>query len=304
MTTEELLKQEEDMIDRSSIAPYHPLDLKELAQHFLPKGYKFIPKFLYKKFNKLLHIDEFNYFFNKTHYGTGQQFLDEVCDYLDLHLDLSGPGVDEMLKLKEQPVMFASNHPLGGPEGLVIFKYIHRNWPRARILIQSFMKFIRPFSEVCVFNKKDVDSLQKAVDENRPLYYYPAGYCSRKLSNGEIFDYDWKSSFVRIAKKNNMPIVIMHTHGHLSKRTLRITQIRKFFGIKFSVETMYLPDELFMMRGSTLKITCGHVIDPKVLTDDIHPREWAARLRQYCFELRDNPDAVFDPSKPATLPLK
>ena len=27
----------------------------------------------------------------------------------------------------------------------------------------------------------------KAVDEKRPLYYYPAGYCSRKLKNGEIF---------------------------------------------------------------------------------------------------------------------
>lgn len=303
MTKEELLAYEESQIDRSNIESYKPLDLNELAEHFIPKYKKFVPKFVFKKLKKLLHIDELNQLFESTHYGTGQQFLDEGCDFLGLKTELNGPGLAELEKYKDQPVMFASNHPYGGPEGLAAFKYIHREFPRARILIQSFMKIIRPFTEISIYNGKDLSSLMDAVKNKRPLFFYPAGYCSRKLSNGEIFDYEWKNSFVRIAQKNNMPIVIMYTHGQLSKRTLRITQIRKFFHIKYSIETIYLPDEMFKMKDSTLKITYSHVIDPSVLTTDVSIGEWAARLRQYCYELKTNPDAVFDPKKPATLPL-
>lgn len=299
-----LLESEEAEIDRSNIPPYHPIDLRELASHFAPKVKPFIPGFVYNHYNKLLHLDDFNPVFDTLHGGTGQNFLTSVKNYLDLHLLLDGPGAEEMKRLTDKPVMFASNHPYGGPEGILVFEYLHRLFPRGRILVQSFLKFIRPFSEVCVYNKKDIDSLNKAADERRPLYYYPAGYCSRRLKSGEVFDYDWKSSFVRIAKKNNMPIIIMYVHGQLSKRTLRLTSLRTALGIKFSIESMYLPEEVFRTEGQTIRVTCSRVIDPAVLTGDVEPREWAARLREYCHTLKTDPEAYFDPKKPATLPVR
>lgn len=298
------LEREEALIDRTNITPYQPLVLTDLAQKFVPKFAGKIPKFIYRYLNRILHIDELNRYFEELHYGTGQEFLDGTCRILDLKFDMKGAGVEDMKALTDKPVMFASNHPYGGPEGAATFSIIHRLYPRARLLTQSFLKFIRPFSEVCVYNKKDVATLKAAVEEKRPLFFYPAGYCSRKLSFGDVFDYDWKSSFVKCAKKNNMPIIVMFTDGRLSKRTLRWTTFRKIFHIKASIETAFLPDEMFKLTGQTLHITMGSVIDPSVLDDSVSNEEWAARLRQYCYELKTNPDAVFDPSKPATLPLK
>jgi len=300
---EKLLLEEESQIDRANIAPYEPLVLQDLATRFIPKLSNKIPKFVFNWLNKILHLDDVNRIAEATHYSTGQQFMDFVCKDQDWKLDFQGPGLNELKSLTDKPVMFVSNHPYGGPEGIVAFRYIHRMFPRARLLIQSFLKFVRPFSEVCVFNKGNLHTLKKAVEEHRPLFFYPAGYCSRKLSNGNVFDYEWKSTFIKLAIKNNMPISVSFTEGSLSKRTLRITQIRKFFHIKSSIETALLPDEMFKLKGSTLKMTAGHIIDPKVFDSSVDIDEWAARVRQYCWELKTNPQAVFDPSKPATLTL-
>lgn len=297
------LEREESLVDRTAIKPYHPIVVKELASGMYPKLAKFIPGFVYRYITKLLHLDHLNSFFERTHYGTGQQFLDATKEELNVELKLQGPGVEEMKNLTDKPVMFASNHPYGGPEGIVAFSYIHRLFPRARILVQSLFKIIRPFSEVCVYNKKEVRSLYNAAEEKRPLFFYPAGYCSRQLSFGDVFDYEWKPGFIKFAKKNNMPIIVFYTDGRLSKRTLNWTQFRKRFHIKASIETIFLPDEMFRLTGKTITMTAGHVIDPEVLDNSVSDKEWAARLRQYCYELKTNPDAVFDPSKPAVLPL-
>lgn len=297
------LEKEEALIDRSNIAPYQPIDLTELANKFVPKLSNKMPKFVYRYLAKILHLEELNAFFGKNHYCTGQQWLDKVREHLNVTIDFNGPGVEYIDKLTDQPVMFASNHPYGGPEGAVLFSVLHAKYPRARLLTQSFLKFLRPFSEVCVYNKKDIATLKQAVDEKRPLLYYPAGYCSRKLSFGDVFDYDWKRSFVKIAKQNNMPIIIIFTDGRMTKRTLRWTQFRKIFHIKASIETAFLPDEMFKLKNQTLKMTVAKPIYPDQLDDSVDLDEWAARLRQYCYELKSNPNAEFDPSKPATLPL-
>lgn len=148
-----------------------------------------------------------------------------------------------------------------------------------------------------------MSSIHQAVAEKRSLLFYPAGYCSRELSNGEIFDYIWKKTFVSIAKRENMPIVVVYTDGSLTKRILRMTKIRKLLHIKFSFETAFLPDEMFRMSGKTLHFHVSKPIDPSVFTSDVSDSEWALRLRQYCFALGKDLNTEFDPTLPATLPL-
>ena len=187
---------------------------------------------------------------------------------------------------------------------MVLFDWIHRNFPDCRLVAQSFLKFIKPLGKTCVYNKKEVRSLMNAVADKTSLLIYPAGYCSRKLSFGEVFDYDWKASFVKIAKKNNMPIAVFYTDGQLSPRMHSWTKFRRIFHIKTSFETMFLVDEMFKLKGSTLRIVLGDVIDPNKLDDSISKEEWAARIRQYCYELRKNPKLKFDYTKEATLSLE
>lgn len=285
---------------------FQPINIKALATRVSPTLGKIIPKFLYNKFEKILHIKELNEFFEAHCNDEPQVFLDAVVEFLDIKLVLEdnaalGEGGGA---LKGQSVMFVSNHPYGGPEAMVLFDWIHRNFPDCRLVAQSFLKFIKPLGKTCVYNKKEVRSLMNAVADKTSLLIYPAGYCSRKLSFGEVFDYDWKASFIKIARKNNMPIAVFYTDGQLSPRMHRWTKFRRIFRIKTSIETMFLVDEMFKLKGSTMRIVIGDVIDPNKLDDSVSKEEWSARIRQYCYELRKNPNLKFDYNKAATLPLK
>ncbi len=289
---------------------FHPINIKALATRVNPALGKIIPKFLYKKFEDILHVKELNVFLEAHSNDEPQDFLDAIVQYLDIKLEFEGKssegksGISAVEALKGQCVMFVSNHPYGGPEAMVLFDWIHRNFPDSRLVAQSFLKFIKPLGKTCVYNKKEVRTLMNAVEEKTSLLIYPAGYCSRKLSFGEVFDYDWKASFIKIARKNNMPIAVFYTDGQLSPRMHRWTKFRRIFHIKTSIETMFLVDEMFKLKGSTMKIVVGDVIDPNKLDDSVSKEEWSARIRQYCYELRKNPDLEFDYNKEAILPLK
>ena len=299
-------KTEKESQQSKEDSKFQPINIKALATRVSPKLGKLIPKFMYNKFEKILHIKELNTFFEAHCNDEPQAFLDAVVEFLDIKLVLEdNAGLGESAEaLKGQSVMFVSNHPYGGPEAMVLFDWIHRNFSDCRLVAQAFLKFIKPLGKTCVYNKKEVRSLMNAVADKTSLLIYPAGYCSRKLSFGEVFDYDWKASFVKIAKKNNMPIAVFYTDGQLSPRMHRWTKFRRIFHIKTSFETMFLVDEMFKLKGSTMKIVLGDVIDPNKLEDSVSKEEWAARIRQYCYELRKNPKQKFDYTKEATLPLE
>ncbi len=290
--------------DEIDTEPFVPFDIPSIAAKYNPKLAKRIPKFLYRKLEKILCIKQLNDGLIPGCKGDGQFYLDYIVNYIGFKMEFQGPGVSELEKLKGQSVMFVSNHPFGGPEGLGLFRWIYPKFPEARLLTQSMLGAIPTMKKFSVFNGRDVSTLNKAVEENRSLLFFPAGYCSRYLSFGDVFDYEWKPSFVKIAKRNRQPIVVFFIEGHVSKRTLNWTRIRKFFHIKTSFETIYLVDEMFKMKGQTLKVIVSKPIMPETFDDEnINKHDWAQRLRQYCYELKTNPDAEFDPSKPATLPL-
>ena len=96
-----------------------------------------------------------------------------------------------------------------------------------------------------------------------------------------------------------MPVVIIYTDGQLSKRFFRWQRIQG----KSSLATVLLPDEMFKMAGKTLRMVVSKPIDPSVFTDDVSNNEWANRLRQYCYNLRKDPFAEFDPTAVSSLPL-
>lgn len=281
---------------------YTPINIRQLATKVSPKLGRLVPKFLYSHFEKILHVRELNEFFEAHYNDDAPTFLNSVADYLGFQTVIEGQGLEKVYELEGQGVMFASNHPYGGPEAMTLFGKLINRFPDCKLITQSFLRFIKPIETSCVFNKKDVRSLRQAVEEKRSLLIYPAGFCSRKLSFKDVFDYEWKPSFVKIAKRNNMPIQIFFTDGQMTNRMHRWTKFRKTFHIKPTIETMYLVDEMFKMKDKTLRIVVGDTIYPSMMDNSVSNAEWADRLRQYCYELKSNPMAKFDYNKVATLP--
>lgn len=284
---------------------FEDINIRALATRLNPKLGKLIPGFVYPWFERILHIKEINEFLRVHNQDNPKDFIDSVVnDLLELKVNFIGQGFEEFEKYSGQGLIVASNHPLGGPEAIATLDCLLPINPDIKLVAQSFLKFIEPLSTFCVYNKKDVRTLFDHVNEKKPFLIYPAGYCSRLLSFKDVFDYQWYPSFVKVAKKNNSPIIVVYTDGKLSRRTINWTKFRNFFGIKKSIETLFLVDEMFKLKGQTLNITVGKAIMPDSLSDDVDNSEWALRLRQYCYSLKTDPNCVFDPSVKATLPLK
>lgn len=287
----------------TSSMSYTPIDLPSLAKKVNPKLAKVIPRCMYRKLERLLHVKEINEFFAAHHDDDARTFLDAVVSHLDLQIVIEGQGIEALHALEGERVIFASNHPYGGPEAMALFSIVHQLFPDAKLVAQSFLKFIKPIETACVFNKKEVKTLMEAANNRSSLIFYPAGYCSRILSNGEVFDYSWQPSFVRIARKQRMPILIIYTDGELSRKVHRWTRFRKLLRIKLSIETIFLVDEMFKLKGKTLRMVVGSAITPEIIDEaKMSDRLLADKLRQYCYELRKDPELVFDPNIVPTLP--
>lgn len=293
------------MDEKDKVEQFKPLSVKEILTAAKPGLAEKIPGFVYRKIEKIIHIKDINELLERLQGLSGQETLDEICAYLNMSMNLHGPGLEvlEQYAKENRPVLFVSNHPFGGPEGILLFAYLHKLYPESKMLVQSYLSTVKPLRECCVFNRSKMRTLIDARDQGVPLLIYPAGYCSRILKNGQVFDYVWKQTFVKIAQKNNMPVFVFHTAGQMSKRTLRWTQFRKFFHIKASIETLYLPDEMLKRRNTLTDIMVSKPIMPECLTKDVIPSEWANRIRQYCFELKSDINLEFNPSEPATLTL-
>ena len=62
------------------------------------------------------------------------------------------------------------------------------------------------------------------------------------------------------AKKYNRDIVPVHFEGRNSNFFYRLAKIRKALGIKFNIEMIFLPDEMFRQKNSIFEVTIGKPI--------------------------------------------
>ncbi|MBO5963253.1 MAG: hypothetical protein J6P97_02085, partial [Bacteroidales bacterium] len=85
--------------------------------------------------------------------------------------------------------------------------------------------------------------------------------------------------------------------GMNSKRFYRFSKIRRFFGIKFDLEMILLPDEMFRYRNKTIKLTFGKPIPYIVFDKSRTHMQWAQLVREHVYKLKDNPQAEFEPFK-------
>ena len=86
------------------------------------KGWKgrMIPGFMITGLEKLVHQDELNAALDATYPSTGSEFCERIYDFFNVSLEVEG--------LENIPdhgrFIFASNHPLGGLDGMGLIKVL------------------------------------------------------------------------------------------------------------------------------------------------------------------------------------
>lgn len=267
------------------------IDIHEVLRSKAPSLYKKLPSFIINYLVRIVHQDELNYILNRYHDKDGVDFMAELIDYFDLTLNIRG---EENLPSGGRYI-FASNHPLGGLDGICLSAYLGQHYDgKIRYLVNDLLLFIPNLRSIFIpINKHGRQAKGTAVvtDEayssDNQIITFPAGLCSRKIK-GAITDLEWKKSFVQKAVEYQRDVVPVCFDGRNSHFFYNLANIRKALGVKANVEMLYLSDEVFKSKHSTYTIHFGQPIPWQTFDSSKKPAEWCQWVRDKAYSLKSN----------------
>jgi len=263
------------------------IDVKGAIQNKSPRAVKFIPKFVMNYIKRVTHEKEINEFFKLHGHKKDFEFIDAVLSHFNVKVDIKNP---EKIR-KDGGIIFASNHPLGGLDGMALIYAIGQVRKDVKFIVNDILLQLRNLDGIFIGVNKHGKNLGASLNIIEDLYasdkavlIFPAGLVSRK-QQGQIKDLEWKKSFISKAKKYKKDIIPVHIDGQNSKKFYNLALWRKRIGIKANIEMFYLVDEMFRQRGKTLTMTFGEAL-PYTHFDKKHTDlEWAQELKKQVYIL-------------------
>lgn len=274
-------------MENESAAPVlKPIVLKELVAEKNSRLASRLPGFVYGLMNRILHIREVNEIIRKYGHLRGIPFIEAVLQYFDVKVEHHG---EENLPDSGQYI-FASNHPLGGFDGLMLIKAVSDHMGKSLFLVRDELTKIPPLSELFIpINKfgdqrRSASLINEAYDSDCQVLIFPSGLASRKIK-GRIADLEWHKHFIQKSVEHHRDVVPVYISGRNSWFFYWLANFRKRIGIRINLEMFLLSDELFKNRGKTFKISFGKPIPWSRFDRTKSPAEWAAIVKGLVYEL-------------------
>ena len=251
---------------------------------------KCAPKFLIRWMKKIIHQDELNQILQYSNGSIDVEFADKVLQWLNVKSNVK--FIDRESLDPRRKYIFVSNHPLGGLDGLTLISLFGKTFGNIKFVVNDILMNVIPLRNIFVpVNKhgrmgKDYGQMiHDAYASDAQMLYFPAGLCSR-LIKGEITDLEWKKNFIKQARKYNRDIVPIYFGGQNSKFFYRLAKIRKALGIKFNIEMIFLPDEMFKQKNSIFDVIIGKPIPISSIDTSKNLQQWCEEIREKCYELK------------------
>lgn len=265
------------------------INIKQVLRQKAPSVARKIPGFMVDYLIRTVHQDELNEILRRYHDKDGVAFMQELIGYFDLNLEL----VNEENIPAEGRYIFASNHPLGGLDGICLSAIIGGRFDgKIRYLVNDLLLYLSnlrsifvPINKHGAQGKKNAELIEKAYASDNQIITFPAGLCSRK-QNGKIQDTEWKKSFIQKAVEYRRDIVPVFFEGRNSNFFYRLANMRKALGIKMNYEMIYLPDEMFKSKHKTYSIHFGKPIPWQTFDSSRKPAEWAEWVKEIVYNLK------------------
>ena len=264
------------------------INIREIIRKKNPALAKITPGFVISFLKKLIHEDDLNRIIYDYRDRYGLDFVRSCLD--DLKVSYSIDGLDQVPN--DGRYIFASNHPLGGFDGLVLMDAIGTVFPEIRFVVNDILLNIKNFETVFVpVNKHGRQSVEYArrIDEtyssNAQVLYFPAGLCSRKIK-GEINDLKWNKNFIQKAVQYGRDVVPVYFEGRNSNFFYNLANIRKRLGIKVNIEMTFLVDELFKQKGNHFRLKVGTPIAHTTFDKSQNYNYWAEMVRERVYSMR------------------
>lgn len=255
------------------------LDMNEVLG---PEMARKLPGFVKWFFARRLHVKEINDCIMKAEHYAGVGFFDEALDYVGITYRTRG---EDNLDLS-QKYLFVCNHPLGGPEALIIGSVFRRIYgegfmvPSNKLLynLKPLQEFFVPVSVGGKQDRKIADRIARMFESERQTLVFPAGLCA-KTFKGVVTEMPWKKMFVSQARKYERNVVPVHISGHNSRWYFFLSWLSRSLKLKFNLGMIFLVDELFKQKGKEFVITFGKPIPYSSFDNTKTDLQWADHVK-------------------------
>ena len=275
-------------------------DIRAVLKQKAPKAH--VPEFLIRYLERIAHIKQMNAFLRKYPDVKNYDFIRLVLDE-ELGCSASIDGI-ENIPTDGKPLIFASNHPLGGLDGMIIAQMIHESRSSRgdsrplKVIVNDLLMFMEPLAglwapvnKVGRLTKEQAQQQHALWESETDVLTFPAGICSRLQridGKWQIQDFEWQKNFIQRVREYQRDIVPIYFEGRNSKFFYTLAYIRKLLHIKLNIEMLYLVDEMYGAHGKHFKV---HVLPPISYTSldtSKSPKEWAAYIKQIVYNQKEN----------------
>lgn len=272
------------------------IDVEKVFREKSPSVARLLPGFVFSYLRRIIHESEINEFLYTNRDKVGLEFVDALLDSFQVTVKVEGA---ENLK-KDGRYIVASNHPLGGLDGVALMQAAGRIREDIVFPVNDILMFLPNLQPLFIpinkhgSNAQNLKIIQDTFAADKLVLFFPAGLVSRKV-NGQITDLEWKKTFISRATKFKRDIVPTFIDGTNSSFFYRLANIRKNLGIKANIEMLYLPNEMFKQRNKTLNIRFGKPISHETFdTKKGNYNQWADRVKQHVYRLGKEADIDFN----------
>lgn len=263
------------------------IDIKKVISEKNPGLVKWMPRFVLSYVKRIVHEDEVNRVMAKHGHLYGLEYVDALIGEFGVEVSFTG---EENIPL-DRSVIFASNHPLGALDGVVLMHVLGKFRNDLKFLVNDILLNIPNFGDLFVpvnkhgsNGKRGAEIIEETYSGEDAVIVFPAGLVSRKQEFG-IKDLEWKKSFINKAKKYKKDVVPIYVEGKNSEFFYNLASIRKKVGIKANIEMFYLADEMFGQKNKKIVVHIGKPISYKYFDASKSDLYWAETVKNMVYEI-------------------
>ena len=270
------------------------IDIKEVIGRKSPKLRKALPGFVFRYLKHILHEDELNEFLRRYGHLVGIEFIDGVLEFMNTKLEVI--GLENIPKDKK--AIIASNHPLGGLDGLALMLTVGKRRKDIVFPVNDILMNVKNLEPLFIpinkhgSNAENIQIINDTFASDKLVCYFPFGLVSRK-KKGVIKDLVWHPTFITKAKRFKRDVIPTFISGRNTNFFYNLANLRGRLKIKANIEMLYLVDEFHKQKNKTLTITFGKPIPYQTFDKRKSPSQWANAMRDYIYLLKDNPNEEF-----------
>lgn len=263
------------------------IDVREVLKAKNPALGKRMPGYAIRYLERTIHQDELNEILTRFGHLKDNEFITPTLEFMGIKYRAFGT---ENIP-SDGRFIFASNHPLGGLDGLVFINEVSKKFPHLKFPVNDLLLTLKNMSGIFLpVNKHGSQAretariTEEAYASDDQILYFPSGICSRRRG-GKVYDIEWHKSFITKAIKHKRDVIPVYFSGRNSRFFYSLANLRSRLGIKTNIEMLFLPDEMFKQRGRDIFLVFGKPVRWQTFDKSESPTFWAEMMKKRSYEL-------------------